>query len=432
MYDIIPAEYRDRMELVENFTLELGLQTLYCGLYQLEYQGVTWYFVENDVFFRRGRLYGCADDDARFAFFCKAVCEALKRLDWVPEILHCNDWQTALIPFYLENERLQHPRLQRVRTMFTIHNAEFQGDFSYHTLTDVFGLSGVLFSEGTVELDGSVNLVKGAIEKADCITTVSPSYAAELTAPNAVGPIAQVIASHQVTGILNGLSDEQNPYDSRLTHRPYSVDSVEEKVFNKLWMQELRGLKVQEDAPVFGCVSRLIPRKGFELLCQVLPEFLEQGAQLVVTGDGQREILSLLEDLRRRFPGQVALAPYTEENAVEIFSSADLFLMPSLEEPCGTAQMQAMRYGTVPVVHLTGGLKDTVKPYDKDHPDGWGFGFEDYSAGAMREALVQALTVYWNTGEWETLEKRCMSRDFSWREPVAAYQALYHSLLDEA
>lgn len=315
--------------------------------------------------------------------------------------------------------------------MFTIHNVEFQGNFSYQTLTDVFGLSGSLFSEGTVELDGSVNLMKGAIERADCVTTVSPSYASELTAPNAVGPIAQVIAAHQVAGILNGLSDGQNPFDSRLIHRPYSADSVEEKVFNKLWMQEARGLKVQEDAPVFGCVSRLIPRKGFALLCQVLPEFLEQGAQLVVTGDGQKEILGLLEDLRRRFPGQVALTPYAEENAVEIFSSADLFLMPSLEEPCGTAQMQAMRYGTVPVVHLTGGLRDTVKPYDQDHPDGWGFGFEAYSAEAMREALVRALTVYWNTEEWETLEKRCMAQDFSWEKPVAAYRALYRSMLEQ-
>ena len=429
MYDVIPAEHRDRMELVENFTLELGLQTLYCGLYQLVQQGVTWYFVENDVFFRRGKIYGCHDDDARFAFFSKAVCESLKHLDWVPDIIHCNDWQTALVLFYLENDRLQCPQLKDIRTMFTIHNVEYQGNFSYHTLTDVFGLSGILFSEGTVELDGSVNLMKGAIEMADCITTVSPSYAAELTAPNAVGPIAQVIASHRVVGILNGLSDEANPFDSRLTHRPYSVDSVEEKVFNKLWMQERRGLKPAENVPVFGCVSRLIPRKGFELLCQVLPEFLQNGAQLVVTGNGKKEILSQLEDLQRRFPGQVALTPYSEESAVEIFSSADLFLMPSQEEPCGTAQMQAMRYGTVPVVHLTGGLKDTVKPYDAAHPDGWGFGFEDYSAEALGDALQRALAVYWNTEEWETLERRCMVQDFSWKQPVEAYGALYQSML---
>lgn len=429
LYDIIPQEFQEQMELVENFTLNLGLETLYCGLYQLTYRDVTWYFVENDVYFHRGALYGCADDDARFAFFSKAVCESIKRMGWVPDIIHCNDWQTALIPFYLQNDRLYHPEWKRIRTMFTIHNVEFQGDFSYHTLTDVFGLSGVLFSEGTVELDGSVNLMKGAIEIADCITTVSPSYAAELSAPDAVGPIAQVIASHEITGILNGLTEEANPFDSRLTHRPYSVESVEEKVFNKLWMQEMHGLNVSEDAPVFGCVSRLIPRKGFELLCQVLPEFLEQGAQLVVTGDGRAEIAQQLKDLRQRFPKQVALTAYTEGNAVEIFSSADIFLMPSQVEPCGTAQMQAMRYGTVPVVHLTGGLQDTVKPYSQDQTEGWGFGFTDYTAQGLRDTLKRALEVYWRTEEWETLERRCMTQDFSWDKPVAAYCKLYASML---
>ena len=431
LYDVIPQTYQNEMELVANFTLELALQTLYCGLYRLEREGVAYYFVENDVYFRRGKIYGCRDDDARFAFFSRAVCESLKYMDWLPDIVHCNDWQTALIPFYLQNVYLRHPDWKHIRTVFTIHNVEYQGNFSYHTLTDVFGLSGALFAEGTVELDGSVNLMKGAIEIADCLTTVSPAYAAELKAPDAAGPIAQVIASHEIHGIRNGIPGEANPLDSPLAHRPYDANSMAEKVYNKLWMQERHGLTVSERAPVFGCVSRLLPRKGFELLVEVLPEFLDQGAQLVVTGDGKQEILAKLEVLKKRFPVQVGLRPYSEENAVEVFSGADLFLMPSLEEPCGTAQMQAMRYGTVPVVRLTGGLRDTVTPWDEMHPDGCGFVFEAYSAEAMRDAVGRALVAYQNTEAWEALQRRCMQQDFSWSQPVEEYIMLYRKLLEQ-
>lgn len=430
LYDTISEAYRARMELVSSFTLELALETLCCGLYRLERQGVIWYFLENDHFFRRGRLYGCQDDDARFAFFSKAVCESLKHLDWQPDVIHCNDWQTALIPFYLGDLRLKSPRQRLPRTVFTIHNVEYQGNYSYHTLTDVFGLSGILFAEGTVELDGSVNLMKGAIETADCLTTVSPSYARELKASEEAGPIGKVIASHGLYGIRNGLDDGVNPFDCPMIHRPYDRDSVEEKVFNKLWMQEMHGLRVEETIPVLGCVSRLLPRKGLELLAEVLPQFLEQGCQLVLTGEGHRELADRFLALKRQFPGQVELMSYSEENAVEIFSSADLFLMPSVEEPCGTAQMQAMRYGTVPVVRATGGLKDTVRPYDQAHPEGTGIVFSEYTAEALADAISRGLALWGNQAEYEAVQRRCMGEDFSWKGPVKEYLALYQGLLE--
>ncbi len=430
LYDTIPEAYRAQMELVSNFTLELALETLCCGLYRLYSGGVTWYFLENDHFFRRGKLYGCEDDDARFAFFSKAVCESLAHLDWQPDVIHCNDWQTALVLFYLQDLRLKDPRRQLPRTVFTIHNVEYQGNFSYHTLTDVFGLSGILFAEGTMELDGSVNLMKGAIETADCLTTVSPSYAKEIKAPDAAGPIAEVIASHDIYGICNGLDDDVNPFDCPMIHRPYDRDSVGEKVFNKLWMQEMHGLQVEETIPVLGCVSRLLPRKGLELLADVLPEFLAQGCQLVLTGDGRQELVDRFLALKKRFPGQVDLMPYSEEHAVEIFASSDLFLMPSVEEPCGTAQMQAMRYGTVPVVRATGGLKDTVRPYDASHPDGTGIMFSDYTAKALSEAISRGLSLCGNQMEYEAMQQRCMAEDFSWNGPVRQYLALYQKLLN--
>ena len=430
LYDTIPQKYRDQMELLTNFTLDVAIQPLYCGLYRLVLRGVPYYFVENDVYFMRGKLYGCHDDGARFAFFSKAVCESIRFLDWMPDIVHCNDWQTALVLFYLRDKVLKNPALRPIRTVFTIHNVEYQGDFSYQTLTDVFGLSGVLFSQGTLELDGNVNLMKGAIEIADCVTTVSPTYAKELAAPDASGLLSQVIADHDVVGIRNGIHEEINPFDSPFVHRPYTVDSVDERVFNKLWMQENMSLRVREETPVLGCVSRLLPRKGFELLVEVLPEFLEHGAELVVCGNGKRDVKEALQQLEARFPEQVAVISYSEASAAEVLSSIDLFLMPSLIEPCGTAQLQAMRYGAVPLVRATGGLKDTVKPYDKDHPDGWGFVFEDYTPEALRGALMDALTVYQDGEIWETLEKRCMTQDFSWTQPAKDYVRLYEGLLN--
>lgn len=431
LYDTIPTHYREQMELISNFTLNVSFQTLYCGLYRLELRGVTVYFVENDVYFMRGQLYGCRDDDARFAFFSKAVVESIRYMDWTPDVVHCNDWQTALVLFYLRDKQMKNPALRPIHTVFTIHNVEYQGNFSYQTLTDVFGLSGVLFSQGTLELDGKVNLMKGAIEIADRVTTVSPAYARELKAPDASGNLAEVIAAHEIVGIRNGIHREINPFDCPHVHRPYTADTVDERVFNKLWMQENMSLKLGEDIPVLGCVSRLLPRKGFDLLAEVLPEYLSRGAELVVCGNGKRDIKQLLQGLEEQYPEQVAVISYSEAHAAEVLSSIDLFLMPSVVEPCGTAQLQAMRYGAVPLVHATGGLRDTVKPYDDQHPDGWGFVFEDYTPEALKATMDTALSAYYEDGAlWERLQKRCMAQDFSWDEPAKAYIALYQDLLN--
>ena len=405
LYDTIPTHYREQMELISNFTLNVSFQTLYCGLYRLELRGVTVYFVENDVYFMRGQLYGCRDDDARFAFFSKAVVESIRYMDWTPDVVHCNDWQTALVLFYLRDKQMKNPALRPIHTVFTIHNVEYQGNFSYQTLTDVFGLSGVLFSQGTLELDGKVNLMKGAIEIADRVTTVSPAYARELKAPDASGNLAEVIAAHEIVGIRNGIHGEINPFDCPHVHRPYTADTVDERVFNKLWMQENMSLKLGEDIPVLGCVSRLLPRKGFDLLAEVLPEYLSRGAELVVCGNGKRDIKQLLQGLEEQYPEQVAVISYSEAHAAEVLSSIDLCLMPSVVEPCGTAQLQAMRYGAVPLVHATGGLRDTVKPSDDQHPDGWGFVFEDYTPEALKATMDTALSAYYEDGAlWERLQ----------------------------
>lgn len=432
LYDVIPEEYQQKMEPVANFMLNLSYQPLYCGLFRLEHKGVEIYFVENDIYFRRGRIYGCKDDSARFAFFAKAVCESIRYMDWIPDVVHCNDWQTALILFYLRDGKLRHPDRKPIKTVFTIHNVEYQGDFSYYTLTDVFGLSGTLFAQGTLELDGNVNLMKGAVEIADCVTTVSPSYAEQLTNASATGAISDAIARKGIRGIRNGLHEVMNPFDSELVHRPYDRDSVVEKVYNKMWMQERHGLHVGDEIPVFGILSRLMQRKGFDLVMEVMPEILGKGAELVVTGDGDKGIYAALEGLKQQFPGQVDIQPFSEENSAELFSSIDIFLMPSEIEPCGTSQLQAMRYGAVPVVHLTGGLKDTVKPYDEAHPDGYGFGFVDYTAEAFRGAIEDALEAYHQAETWEQLQMRCMEQKFTWEAPAQAYISIYRELTEKA
>lgn len=430
LYDTISNNFKDQMTLISNFTVDVAIQTLYCGLYFLQHQGVTYYFIENDIYFMRGRLYGCLDDDARFAFFSAAVCNSIKYMDWHPDIIHCNDWQTALVLFYLQDKKLKNHGYSSIRTVFTIHNVEYQGNFSYQILTDVFGLSGVLFSRGILELDGNVNLMKGAIEIADCVTTVSPSYALELTEHSGAGVLSQVLSYHKIFGIRNGIHKNHNPYTNPYVHRAYDVNSVTERIFNKLWLQENLGLKLDEDAPLLGCVSRLLPRKGFELLYQVMPKYLQRGVQFVVCGDGNSELKELLQELEEKFPNQVAIINYSEAIAVEVFSSIDIFLMPSMVEPCGTAQLQAMRYGAVPLVHATGGLRDTFIPYDSETKQGCGFVFEDYTSDAFCTALDCAISLYQDVYNWEHLEQNCMKQDFSWNEPAKAYSRLYESLLE--
>lgn len=429
LYELIPRQYRDKMELVTNFTLKLGMETLYCGLYCLIYEGVAYYFVENDSYFARGRIYGCDDDDARFAFFSKAVCESMHYLGWFPDIVHCNDWQTALIPFYLRQRELSHPEKRPIRTVFTIHNVEYQGDFDYGTLTDVFGLSGVLFSEGTMELDGKVNLMKGAIEIADRVTTVSPGYAMDLKQSDASGALSAVLAEHEILGIRNGVHTSLNPRDNMRLLHPYDVDTMERKLENKRSMQENHGLVVDDSAVVFGCVSRLLPRKGFELLVEVMPEFLKAGAQLYITGDGSNAVRESLLELRDQFPKQVDITSYSEYRGAEVYAASDIYLMPSEVEPCGTSQLQAMRYGAVPVVRATGGLRDTVKPYDEHRPDGYGFVFTEYTADGLRDAMRRAVEAYEDKSLWRELQTRCMMQDFSWEKPTEMYIALYRSLL---
>ncbi len=426
MYDSIPEEYRSAMELETVFHVSVALDTVACGLYRLDYRGVVWYFIENDRVFGDLSTIG---DDQRFAFFSKAVCVSLRNMDWRPDIIYCNDWQTALVPFYLRDFQLRRGLELPIRTVFTIHNVEFQGDFSYQTLTDVFGLSGILFAQGTMELEGHVNLMKGAIETADRVTTVSPSYARELTAPDASGPLSQVIADHQVIGILNGAPEDVTPEKSPYVHRRYDAASLDQRVLNKLWIQEMCGLRVQIDAPLFGFVGRFLPRKGIGLLAEVLPEFLDRGVQILFAGQGEGEMAALVADLRQRYPLQAAMLGYSDKKAAELYAGVDFLLMPSLEEPCGTTQMQAMRFGAVPVVRETGGLRDTVVPFNSQHPEGWGFTFSVYDKQHLRDAVSSALAAFRVPETWETLQKRCMARDSSWNGPAKEYLAVYEDLL---
>ena len=428
LYSGIKDSLRAQLQYVTHFNVPLSWRNQYCGLFTAQVDGVTYYLLDNEYYFKRGGIYGFYDDAERFVFFSKAVLEMLTVMDYEPDIISCNDWQTAMVPVFLNVFYRGIEKFRRIRTVFTIHNIQYQGKYGMEIATDICGLPD--YAVNMVTYDGTVNMMKGAIEQCDMISTVSPSYANELCASEASGHLAQVISAHKLVGIRNGIHGEINPFDCPYVHRPYDGESVHERVFNKLWMQENMSLRLGEDIPVLGCVSRLLPRKGFELLVEVLPEFLKNGAELVVCGNGKRDVKEALQQLEAQFPEQVAVISYSEKSAAEVLSSIDLFLMPSLIEPCGTAQLQAMRYGAVPLVRATGGLKDTVKPYDTEHPEGWGFVFDEYTPEALKTALTSALEVYRDTAAWETLEKRCMAQDFSWEQPARDYVRLYEGLLN--
>ncbi len=425
MYDTILPSLVQQMKKQIHFFAKFSEKVYLCNLYIIEQKGVIWYFLDNDHFFHRGKLYGCEDDERRFAFFSVAVCEAMKVMKWVPDIIHCNDWQTAMIPVCLQGS-YSFLNQKRVKIVYTIHNLTFPTNLNgCNTLTERISLPDDMGN--FLEANGSMNLIKAAVFFSDCITTVSPTYAKKLMASDSGMSLSGTLSDKEIYGICNGINI--NPMNTPMVHRPYDSDSVEEKVFNKLWMQEMHCLEVYEDAPVFGCVSRLMSEKGFDLLLQVLPEFLESGCQFVLTGDGDYRIVEQLNVLKARYPRQVSITTYSEKNAIEIFSSVDIFLMPSLEGLCGISQMLAMQFGAVPVVYATDGLKDTVDPYDEMHPDGCGFVFENYTAEAFAESIRQAVWVYWDTERFETLQRRCKARDFSWNEPVKAYIRLYQDLL---
>ena len=434
LYSAIPAMWRRQMTFLKSFHFPLSWRNAYCGLFSLAYQGLTYYFIDNEYYFQREGLYGQFDDGERFAYFSRAVVEVPIQLGWSPDIIHCNDWQTSLVPVYLLEARHREPLLMHTKSVFTIHNIEYQGQFDRNILGDVLGLDESYFREDMLSYYGDVNLVKGAIYAADYITTVSPTYAKELQYAFYAHGLEGVIADnyHKFTGILNGIDMEHNnPATDPFLPAPYSAADPSGKAACKAALQEKLGLNVDPDVPIIACISRLVAHKGYELVTAAFPKILEHYVQFVVLGTGDWGIESFFRMAAQEYPGRVsANLMYSAELASQLYAGADLLLMPSISEPCGLSQMIAMRYGPVPIVRLTGGLKDSVPSYNPTTGTGLGFTFGSITPGDLLGAIDRGLEAYeTDRPNWTALMKRGMTTDFSWDQSAAAYEKVYQKVM---
>lgn len=431
LYESVPQELRDGMKFLTSFSVPVAWRRQYCGVFEARYNGVIYYLLDNQYYFKRCGLYGHYDDAERFAFFSRAVLEMLKFVDFKPDIIHANDWQCGLIPVYYTLFYGGEAPYSAMRTVYTIHNIQYQGKYGMEIFGDVFGLPDT--ARELVEHDGCVNLMKGGIESAHRVTTVSPTYAKELLDPwfaHGLDPILR-LREWKVSGILNGIDTEQyNPATDKDLYAAFSADDISGKAVNKKALQERLGLPAKSDTPLIGMVSRLVAHKGFDLVQSVFDTLMQEDVQLVILGSGEWAYDSFFREMQARYPEKFCFCyGFVPELAQKIYAAADLFLMPSKSEPCGLSQMVACRYGAVPIVRQTGGLKDSIR--DCGDGEGNGFTFQSYDAGDMLHAIRRGLASYHNRGEFQTIVDRAMRWDFSWGRSANEYIRLYKSLLNK-
>lgn len=431
LYEGVGQPWRDQMEYLFNFHVTLAWRTPYCGVFRLEKDGVTYYFIDNEYYFKRSQLYGHYDDGERFAFFSRAVIELCGHLDWHPDVIHANDWQTALVPIYLLEARYYIPQLNGTRSVFTIHNIEYQGRYGKELLVDLFGLDISYFNEKMLAYYGDINLMKGAIYAADFVTTVSPTYAQELQYAFYAHGLEGVVADcgSKIQGILNGLDTKlyDPSADPGLAER-FTPAKLAGKKACKAALQQAVGLKSDPDVPLIACVSRLVSHKGFDLVASAIHDIMAMNVQMVVLGTGDWNYEEAFRHAAAQYPSRFAAhIMYSASLSTAIYGGADLFLMPSVAEPCGLSQMIAMRYGTLPIVRETGGLKDTVIPVGL--PGARGFTFADINAHDMTHVIWEATELYrGDKKEWKKLQKNAMTADFSWKGPAQEYLDIYHRI----
>ena len=423
-------------EKVAEFRVRLGWRQQYCAVFKLtgRADGVQVYFLDNEYYFggRPGQIYGDLDDGERFAFFSRGCMDAMVALDFIPDIIQCNDWQTGLIPVYLK--AVYHEQFPGTRVMYTIHNIEYQGWARADFFDDMLGLPWEY--RGKLDMNNSVNMMKGGIECCDMVTTVSETYARELMYPYYAHGLDNIIAgaAWKLTGITNGIDvGTFNPETDPALPAHYNSETfVEGKAAVKAKLQEEVGLPVKPNVPLMVMVTRLAGHKGLDLLCYIARRLMwEQDAQLLILGTGEPQYETFFKELAGQFPDQVAAKiTFNLGLAARMYAGADIYLMPSKSEPCGLSQMNAMRYGTVPVVHATGGLKDTVPPCDENGEGGLGFTFQSYNADDFLAAIERALNLYRNNPDgFHALQRREMSQDFSWNVPAGRYMELFRKML---
>ncbi len=430
LYERIGSKWREQMTYLKNFTVSLAWRNAYCGVFELVKDGVTYWFVDNEYYFKRSDIYGHYDDGERFAFFSRAVIETPMQLDWIPDVIHCNDWQTALVPVYLQEAERIAPPMVNTKTVFTIHNIEYQGRYGRDILEGTFGLNASYFREKMLAYHGDVNLMKGAIYASNYVTTVSPTYARQLMDPFFAHGMEGVIFdnSYKMYGILNGI--DMALYDPALQTdiaANFSAEDMTGKAACKAALQRAVGLEENPDVPIIACVSRLVAHKGFDLVTRVLHEIMGQNVQMIVLGTGEHQYEEAFRQAELQYPGRFAARlMYSAELSSAIYAGADLFLMPSISEPCGLSQIIAMRYGTLPLVRETGGLKDTVTPCNPFEKSGTGFTFANINAHDMLFVLQEAVEMYYNDRDtWKSLMYNAMTSKFDWERSAGEYTEIY-------
>ncbi|MBR7111209.1 MAG: glycogen synthase GlgA [Clostridia bacterium] len=429
-YSVIPEKYKSTMHFLGSITVPVSWRNQYCGIFTQIIDGVQYYFLDNEYYFKREGLYGYYDDAERFAFFSRAVLEVMSFIDFFPDVLHCNDWHTALCPVYLDAIYADKEGYRGMKTVFTIHNIEFQGKYGKDILEDVLGLPE--YKDSLVDYSYSVNFMKGAIEASNVVTTVSNTYAQEILDPYYAYGLADILRAreYKLRGVVNGIDTSlYNPRTDKSLFKRYTKSTANLKAENKKALFEMLGLCLSEKTALVGMVTRLTEQKGMDLVMAVAEEMLTRDIALVVLGTGDWRFESGLKELERKYPNKVrSLITFSADLANKIYSASDIFLMPSKFEPCGLSQLIAMRYGSIPVVRETGGLKDTVIPFDETTMEGTGFTFKSFDAYDMLGAVDRALSLYSDEDKWEKIRINAMKVDSTWSKSAKQYKKIYNEL----
>ena len=429
LYGDIKPELREKMRYVTHFNVPLAWRNQYCGLFEAEANNVKYYLLDNEYYFKRSGIYGFYDDAERFVFFSKAIREMLTKIDYAPDIINCNDWQTAMVPVVLNVYYRSIEKFRGIRTVFTIHNIAYQGKYGMEIATDIAGLPD--YALPIVEYDHNVNMMKGAIDQSDVVSTVSPTYAEEILDSWFGFGLDRILREkrYKLCGILNGIDVKSyDPATDPEIYKNYTVKTAKDKGINKAELQKQMGLNVEPDKPLVAMVSRLVGMKGLDLVRYIFDSMIAEGIQFVVLGTGDYIYENFFAEMAARYPGTVAVRKgFVPDLARKIYAGADILLMPSKSEPCGLAQMVALRYGTIPIIRETGGLKDSIQ--DLGGENGNGYTFKTYNAHDMLGAVKRAVGLYRNPDLWQDAVCHAMECDFSWQRSAKKYMEMYQRVL---
>jgi starch synthase len=433
-YSLIPEKFKQSFQFNNSIDVPFGSQSQYCGIFTTEHDGITYHLIDNEYYFYRSSLYGHDDDGERFSFFSKAVLECVPYLDFIPDVIHSHDWHTAMVNFLLNAQYRHDPMYSKIKTVFTIHNLQFQGIFPFELMSELLRLDPHFFNLEQLEFYGNVNFMKGGIVSSDIVTTVSPTYKEEIQFPYYGEKLDGLLRKHsnKLIGIVNGIDDSvYNPSVDTDIAVSYDLDTIEGKSENKKDLQQYFGLPEKENTPIIAMVTRLTAQKGLDLVLHVFHEMMEEDVQFIVLGSGDYYYENFLNQMAYEYPDKVKIyIGFNEALAHKIYAGADLFLMPSQFEPCGLGQLIALQYGTIPIVRETGGLNDTVQSYDESTGIGNGFSFKNLNAHDMLHTVNRALHFYRQTDSWNQLIQNAMTQDYSWSQSAKNYNEIYEGLLE--